>query len=87
MVAREAAMGKTAVTMRELQKMSAATIKALPHAVPIKSGDEVVGMLTPLKRPDPEKIKQVLDRIADDYAALSPETQQWLQRYLDERGA
>jgi hypothetical protein len=87
MVAKEAAMGKTAVTMRELQKMSAAAIKALPHAVPIKSGDETVGMLTPLKRPDPEQMKRVLRRIEEDYTALSPETQQWIQRYLDGREA
>ena len=78
-------MGKNAVTMRELQKMSAATIKALPHAVPIKSGDETVGLLMPLKKPDPERMKKVLDRIEQDYAELSPETQQWLQRFLDER--
>ncbi|MBR2691749.1 MAG: hypothetical protein IKE42_28165 [Aquamicrobium sp.] len=78
-------MGKNAVTMRELQKMSAATIKALPHAVPIKSGDETVGMLMPLKKPNPERMKEVLDRIEEDYAKLSPETQQWLQRFLDER--
>jgi hypothetical protein len=78
-------MGKNAVTMRELQKMSAATIKALPHAIPIKSGDETVGMLMPLKKPDSERMKKVLDRIEEDYAKLSPETQQWLQRYLDER--
>lgn len=78
-------MGKNAVTMRELQKMSAATIKALPHAVPIKSGDETVGMLMPLRKPDPERMKRVLDRIEEDYAKLSPEAQQWLQRFLDER--
>ncbi len=78
-------MGKNAVTMRELQKMSAATIKALPHAVPIKSGDETVGMLMPLKKPDPERMRKVLDRIEEDYGKLSPDTQQWLQRFLDER--
>jgi hypothetical protein len=78
-------MGKHAVTMRELQKMSAATIKALPHAVPIKSGNETVAILTPLKRPDPERMNQVLDRIEEDYARLSPERRQWLQRFLDER--
>ena len=78
-------MGKRAVTMRELQKMSAATIKALPHAVPIKSGDETVAFLTPLRTPDPDAWKRVLDRIEEDYAQLSPETQQWIQRFLDER--
>lgn len=78
-------MGKTVVTMRELQKMSAATIRALPYAVPIKSGEETVAILTPLRNPDPARMKKVLDRIEDDYSKLSPETQQWLQRFLDER--
>ncbi len=80
-------MGRTAVTMRELQKMSAATIKALPHAVPIKSGGETVGLISPLPKPDPESMKRILDRIEADYAKLDPETQQWLQRFLDEREA
>ncbi len=80
-------MGKAAVTMRELQKMSAATIKALPHAVPIKCGDETVGMLSPMPKPDPDRMKKVLDRIEADYARLDSDTQQWLQRFLDERGA
>ncbi|GEM_PF-3699419 len=78
-------MGKTAVTMRELQKMSAATIKALPHAVPIKSGNETVAMLTPLRKPDPERMKKVLDRIEEHYTQLSPETKEWLERFLEER--
>ena len=81
----EAGMGANAVTMRELQKMSAATIKALPHAIPIKSGNETVGMLTPIKKPDPERMKQVLDRIEENYSKLSPETQQWIQKFLDDR--
>lgn len=78
-------MGKNAVTMRELQKMSAASIKALPHAIPITSGHETVGMLTPLKKPDREEMKAVLDRIEEHYAVLPAETKEWLQRYLDER--
>lgn len=78
-------MGRHGVTMRELQKMSAATIKALPHSVPIKSGDETVAILTPLKRPDPKRMAEVLDRIERHYAELSPETKEWLERFLDER--
>ena len=77
-------MGKHGVTMRELQKMSAATIKALPHAVPIKSGDETVGMLMPLRKPDPERMKKVLDRIEQHYAELDPDTKDWLEQFLKE---
>jgi hypothetical protein len=78
-------MGKNAVTMRELQKMSAATIRALPHAVPIKSGSETVGMLMPLKKPNPARMKEVLDRIEQNYASLPEETREWLERFLEER--
>lgn len=78
-------MSRQAVTMRELQKMSAATIKSLPHAVPIKSGNEIVGMLTPLSKPNPQAMKDVLDRIEGHYAQLPQETKDWLQRFLDER--
>lgn len=81
----EVDMGRHGVTMRELQKMSAATIKALPHAVPIKSGDETVAVLTPVRKPDPDRIKRVLDRIEQHHAALPAETKAWLQRFLDER--
>jgi hypothetical protein len=78
-------MGKNAVTMRELQKMSAATIRALPHAVPIKSGGETVGMLMPFKKPNPARMKEVLDRIEQNYASLPEETKDWLERFLEER--
>lgn len=78
------AVGKTAVTMRELQKMSAATIKALPHALPIKSGDETVGLLMPLRQPDPERMKDVLDRIERHHAALSPAVREELARLVGE---
>jgi hypothetical protein len=81
----EVDMGKAAVTMRDLQKMSAAAIKSLLHAVPITSGDETVGMLMPLHRPDPERMKAVLDRIEEHYNALPEDSKQWLERFLEER--
>ena len=74
----------TAVTMRELQKMSAATIRALPHSVPIKSGDETVAILTPLKKPDPAQVDEVLRRIEEHYAELSPEVREELARFVGE---
>lgn len=78
-------MGSHSVTMRELQKMSAATLRALPHAVPIKSGDEIVALLTPLKAPDPVKMAEVLRRIDEHNAALAPEARAWLERFMAER--
>ena len=78
-------MGKHGVTMRELQKMSAATIKALPHAMPIKSGDETVGVLMPLKEPDPVRMAEVLKRIDENNAKLPPEIRERIERLLGER--
>jgi hypothetical protein len=81
----EVDMGKAAVTMRELQKMSAAMIKALPHTVPIQSDGETVAFLTPLREPDPEAWKRVLDQIEAHHAQLSPDTKAWLEQFLDAR--
>ncbi len=78
-------MSKQAVTMRELQKMSAATIKALPHAVPIQSDGETVAFLTPLKAPDSEAWMRVLNQIEAHHAQLSPDTKAWLEHFLDAR--
>jgi hypothetical protein len=81
----EAGMGRHGVTMRELQKMSAATIKALPHAVPVKNGDETVAVLAPLKKYDPEKWAAVFKRIDENNAKLSPEVRERIERMLGER--
>lgn len=78
-------MDKHAVTMRELQKMSAATIKALPHPVPVKNGDETVAVLAPLKKYDPEQWKAVFKRIDEYNASLSPELRERIERMLGER--
>lgn len=51
------------VTMRELQKMSAAAIEALPHPVPIKSGERTVGVLSPVRKPDPEAWDRAMQMI------------------------
>ena len=37
------------ITMRELQKISASTIAALPHGLPIQNGNRTIGFLVPLK--------------------------------------
>jgi hypothetical protein len=61
-------MTKHAVTMREWQKMSAATIKALPHAVPFQSDGETVAFLTPPRVPDPQAWMRVLNQIEAHHA-------------------
>lgn len=78
-------MSRQSVTMRELQKMSAGAIQALPHPVPIKSGSATVGLLVPVKRPDTVRISAALKRADAYHATLSPETKLRLERFLGER--
>lgn len=78
-------MGKTAVTMRELQKMSAAAIKALPHTMPVKAGDETVGVLAPLRSYDPARWNAVFRRIDENNAKVSPEIRARIEMILGER--
>jgi hypothetical protein len=48
------------ISIRELQKLSAETIGALPGPTPIKSGNRTVGLLIPLRRADPDRLAKVL---------------------------
>jgi hypothetical protein len=69
------------ISIRDLQKLSGETIRALPGPTPVKSGDRTVGLLVPLKAADPDRLAVVLaraealakgrDSAADD-AALAP---------------
>jgi hypothetical protein len=69
------------INIRELQKLSAETIGALPGPTAVKSGNKTVGLLIPLKAADPDGLAKVLadaealaqgrDPRADD-AALAP---------------
>ncbi len=50
------------ISIRDLQKISGETIRELPGPTPIKSGDETVGLLIPLKSADPDRLAAVLAR-------------------------
>ena len=50
------------LSIRDLQTISGEAISALPGPTAVKSGDRGVGILTPLKRPDLERLKAVLKR-------------------------
>jgi len=50
------------VSIRDLQKLSAETIGALPGPTAVKSGDRTVGLLVPLKAADPDRLAAVLAR-------------------------
>jgi len=68
------------ISIRDLQKISADGIGALPGPTPVKSGERTVGLLIPLKATDPERLAAVLGRaerlakgrdVAKDDAALA----------------
>jgi hypothetical protein len=50
------------ISIRELQKISAESVRALPGPTPVKSGDRTVGLLIPLKTTDPDRLAAVLVR-------------------------
>lgn len=80
-------MGKTAVTMRELQKMSAGAIEALPHPVPITNGKAVIGLLSPIKKTDSDAIARIVDEARAEYEQLSPEMKARIDRFFSDRDA
>lgn len=68
------------ISIRDLQKISGATIEALPGPTAIKSGERTIALLIPLKRPDPRGLAAVLAKAerlaskrsrAEDDAALT----------------
>lgn len=61
----------TAISMRELQKLSADKIRRLPHPVPIKCGGETIGMLSPVRKPDPAKLLAALRRLEEEPLELT----------------
>jgi hypothetical protein len=71
----------THISIRDLQKISGESVRALPGPTPVKSGDRTVGLLVPLKAADPDRLAAVLARAdalargrdpASDDAALAP---------------
>ncbi len=75
-------MVRHSVTMRELQKMSAGLIEALPHPVPITNGKAVIGLLSPVRKTDSEVIAKVVADAQAEFEQLSPEMQARIERFL-----
>lgn len=80
-----------AISMRELNELSAGAIQALPHAVPIKDGTVTVGVLMPVpgvaKAELREDMRELLARIDAAAAAYTPEENAAIEALLRERGA
>jgi hypothetical protein len=85
MSTKEVDMKRQAVTMRELQKMSAGAIQALPHPVPITSGTAMIGLLVPTKKTDSEALARAAREAREEFEKLSPEMQARIDRFLADR--
>lgn len=76
----------TAITMRELQKMSARKIAALRHMVPIKSDGRTVAFLSPIPKADPKDLAELL-RLGEELdASRTPEQRAAIAEVLREIG-
>lgn len=76
---------RDAISMRELQKMSAGAIEALTHPVPIKSGERTVGVLSPHpRRISREAMRDIREAIEKAREARSKDVDARLAAYLGE---
>jgi hypothetical protein len=66
-------MKKMAITMRELQRISARKIQELEHPTAIKSGNDTIALLVPLRKAPKSMVDKVLADIDAAAAARSPE--------------
>ncbi len=72
--------------MRDLKRLSAGVIQALPHAVPIKDGTATVGVLSPIHTLSREYPSKVLADIEAAAARRSSEQEAAVDQLLAERG-
>ena len=77
-------MTRSAITMRELQKMTAGAILALEHPVPIKSGTATIAMLYPITKAPKHLIDEAMRRIDEADAKTTPEEKARYAAYLGE---
>ena len=77
----------SAISMRNLQKLSASAIQALPHAVPIKNGTATVGVLVPMHTLSRRYLTKVLADIEAAAERRSPEQEAAIDELFAKRGA
>lgn len=51
------------LSIRDLQKISGEAIEKLPGVTAIKSGGRTIALLTPLRKPDPERLKAWAEKV------------------------
>jgi hypothetical protein len=73
------------ITMRDLQKISAGAIQALPHPLPIKSGSATIGLLVPMREADLAQIRKAEKLAAEAAQSRGDEANARIIRMLDRR--
>ena len=74
------------ITMRDLQKISASGIEALPRATAIRNGKKTVGFLVPIRKAPPALIEEATRLVAAEWAARSPEDEALITEALRDHG-
>jgi antitoxin (DNA-binding transcriptional repressor) of toxin-antitoxin stability system len=73
-----------AISMRELQKMSARQIQDLKHAVPITSDGRTVAILSPLRTATPAELERLAQSRQRFDESLTEDEKQRIAKLLDE---
>ncbi len=60
------------LSIRDLQKISGETIRALDGPTPVKAGSRTIGILAPLHATDPDALAAVLERAGSLAAERDP---------------
>ena len=77
---------KTGITMRDLQKISARGIEALPRATAIRNGKRTVGFLVPIRKAPIALIEEAMRLVEAERAARSPEDEALITEALRDHG-
>jgi hypothetical protein len=77
-------MTRAAITMRELQKMTAGAILALERPTPIKSGTATIAMLYPITKAPKHLIDKAMRLIDEASAKDTPEERARMAAFLGE---
>ena len=72
------------LSIRDLQKISGEAIENLPGVTAIKSGGRTIALLTPLRKPDPEKMRAWVEKVEALAKERDPAED---ERFLREIGA
>lgn len=77
----------SSISMRELQKLSAGAIEALPDVTPVRNGERTVALLVPIRLAPADRVAGVLARNTAIRDAWTADEAAAVRDLLAERGA